>query len=158
MPINTNTDYIEIGTGVNTVDNSLINPLILPAPHGLGFADNFLVDAGRNANATMIIQQIGRTQFKSNISWSRMTNRKFWELNRWFQKYGYVFYLKYFSHTDGKVKIHRFYRGNMNDAKPSTEQEVIDNISVPRYYKDVGFSVIDMGEDNVIVVQTIGGV
>lgn len=155
MPINTKTDYIEIGTGVNA-DNTLQNVLVLPAPHGLGFTDEWLADANRNANGTMIIQAVGRTQSKSNITWEKLSNRKFWKLNRWFRTYGYVFYLKYFSHTDGKIKIQRFYRGNMNEATPSIEQEVLDNLSVPKYYKGVGFSIIDMGENDVITVKTIG--
>ena len=151
MPINTKDCYIEIGTSVNS-DYTLNNSLELPAPIEIPATDEYLVDAGRNANATAIIQQLGRTQYKAQIKWSSLVNRKWWEINRWFREYGIVFYLKYFSHTDGVVKIHRFYRGNIEGGVPSGV-EVIDGYNVPKRYKNCGFSIIDMGEEDVIIVK-----
>ena len=158
MPINTREEYIEIGTKVinDAAGNKILaNSLKLPAPTTMPASDEFLADAERNANGTMIAQQVGRTQYTTEIGWMKLRNKKFWELNRWFREYGYFFYLKYFSHTDGKVKIHRFYRGNMNKVNVGGEQEIIDNISVPMYYKDVSFSLIDMGEDEVYILQEL---
>ena len=100
MPINTKESYIEIGTSVNA-NNTLNNVLKLPCPIELPSTNEFLVDAGRNANAVMMIEQLGRTQYKTEISWKKLTNKKWWEINRWFNTFGYVFYMKYFSHTDG---------------------------------------------------------
>ena len=154
MPINTKESYIEIGTSVNA-DFTLSNVLQLPAPTSLPTSNEFLVDAGRNANGTMIIQQIGRTQYTSQIKWKIMPNKKWWEINRWFEKNGYVFYLKYFSHTDGRVKIHRFYRGNVEKGEPSNNTETIDGYTVPKYYSGVGFSIIDMGEEDVRIIKEL---
>ena len=112
MPINTRESYIEIGTSVNE-DNTLNNVLQLPAPIELPSSNEFLADAYRNANGVMLIQQIGRTQYTTSIKWGHLTNKKWWAINRWFDTYGYVFYMKYFSHTDGKVKIQQFYRGTI---------------------------------------------
>ena len=154
MSINTKENYIEIGTSVNA-DNTLNNILKLPAPNELPSSNEFIADAGRNANGTMIIQQVGRTQYKTQIKWEILNNRKWWEINRWFELHGYVFYMKYFSHTTGRVKIHRFYRGSVESGTPSGV-EVMDGYTVPKNYKGCGFSLIDMGEQDVIVVQDMG--
>lgn len=154
MSINTVESYIEIGTSVND-DNSLNNVLQLPVPIELPSSNEFIVDAGRNTNGTMIIQQIGRTQYKTSIKWASLPNTKWWEINKWFIQHGYVFYMKYFSHTTGQIKIHRFYRGGVESGTPSGV-EVIDGYAVPKNYKGCGFSIIDMGEQDVIVVQDMG--
>lgn len=155
MPINTREDYIEIGTSVNA-NKTLANTLLLPVPVELPSNDEFLADAWRNADGSLTYSQIGRTQYKTQIKWSRLKNKKWWEINRWFETHGYLFYMKYFSHTVGKVKIHRFYRGNIESATPSTTTEVIGGITVPTHYKNCGFSIIDVGDEDVYVIQTLG--
>ena len=158
MPINTKEEYIEIGTKVisDAAGNKILaNSLKLPAPNKIPASDEFLADAGRNANGTMIAQQVGRTQYTTEIGWMKMRNKTFWEMNRWFRNYGYFFYMKYFSHTDGKIKIHKFYRGTMNKVSVGGEQETIDNVRVPVYYKDISFGLIDMGEEEVYILQEL---
>ena len=152
VSINTRECYIEIGTAVNE-DNTLANLLCLPVPIELPSSAEFLADASRNAVGTMTIQQIGRAQTIMSIKWSRLPNKKWWEINRWFETNGYVFYMKYFSHTDGKVKIHRFYRGNIEKGIPSSTTEIIDGYAVPTHYSGCGFSIIDMGEDDVKIIN-----
>lgn len=143
--------YIVFGTAVND-DYSLQNALYLPPPHTLPSSNQFLVEAERNVNGTITIQLIGRTQHKGEIKWSFLKNTKWWELNRWLDYNGYVFYAKYFNHSEGRVKIQRFYRGNITNATPSTDTEIINGYRVPKSYHDCGFSVIDMGEDEVFTV------
>lgn len=152
MSINTRDNYVEIGTSVNA-DNTLNFVLQLPAPIDLPSSNEFMAEAERNANGVMLIQQIGRTQYTTQLKWASLPNTKWWEINRWFDAYGYVFYMKYFSHTDGKVKIHRFYRGNVEKGIPSSQTEIINGYIVPKKYSGCGFNVIDMGEDNVITVE-----
>lgn len=151
MHINTRECYIEIGSGVNK-DNTLINSLALPVPIELPSSDEFMADADRNGNGVMLIQQIGRTQYTTSIKWARLPNKKWWEINRWFEKYGYVFYMKYFSHTQGKVKIQRFYRGNIEKGSPSPTTEINKGYAVPTHYSGCGFNIIDLGESNVITI------
>ena len=81
MPIDFNTKecYIVIGTGVNA-DNTLQNALELPAPNELPATDEFLANAERNANGVMVIQEIGRSQYKSSIRWSILPAKKWWSL------------------------------------------------------------------------------
>lgn len=153
MPINTKSDYIEIGTAV-LQDGSLSNLLVLPAPNELPSSAEFLAEATRNAVGTMVLQQIGRTQYKTEITWSNLPSEKWWEINRWFDTHGYVFYMKYFNHSVGKICIQRFYRGNIKQGTPSPLQKVVDGYSIPRGYIGVGFSIIDMGEDAVTVIKT----
>jgi hypothetical protein len=155
MAINTKESYIEFGTSVNA-DYSLNNVLRLPAPSAAPFAPQFLADAGRNAAGTMIYQAIGRTMYKTNFTWAFLKNKDFWKMNRWFESYGRVFYAKFFNHTTGKVQIQRFYQGTPADVTPNSQQEIIDGISVPVSYRNVSFSVIDMGEFDVIDVQQLG--
>ena len=132
MSINTKDNYIEIGTAINS-DNTLANSLKLPAPIALPSSNEFLAEAGRNSLGTMVIRQIGRTQYKTEISWGKLKNSVWWSINRWFDTNGYVFYMKYFDHSVGKVKIQRFYRGNIKPPEPSAEPEVIKGYSVPKY-------------------------
>lgn len=154
MSINTRDSYIEIGTSVNT-DRSLNNVLALPVPIELPTSNEFMTEAERNANGVMLIQQVGRTQYTMQIKWGRLPAAKWWEINRWFDLYGYVFYMKYFSHTDGKVKIQRFYRGNIDKGIPSNTTQVLNGYRVPTHYTGCGFSIIDMGEDDVIALSTM---
>lgn len=152
MSINTRECYIELGTGVNN-DYTLANSLKLPVPIEIPSSNEFMVEATRNANGTMIIQQVGRTQYTTSIKWFSLPNKKWWEINRWFETYGYVFYMKYFSHTDGRVKIHRFYRGNIEQGTPSKNNEIINGYAVPVSYSGCGFNAIDMGEDAVMIIS-----
>ena len=154
MSINTKYNYIEIGTSVNA-DNTLNNVLSLPAPIELPSSNEFIAEAERNSDGTMTIQQIGRSQTTMSIKWASLPNKKWWEINRWFDTYGYVFYMKYFSHAEGKIKIQRFYRGNIDKGIPSTLTEEINGYIVPIKYKDCGFSIIDMGESEVIVIKEL---
>ena len=153
MPINTKESYIEIGTGVS--GTNLLNPLQIPCPVELPSSNEFLVDAGRNADGTMLIEYVGRTQYTAQIKFARLKNTKWWEINRWFEDYGYVFYMKYFSHTEGRVKIQRFYRGNIDKGNPSSTTEMRGGYAVPTHYYGCGFSVIDMGESDVITVSEV---
>lgn len=154
MPINQRDCYIEIGTSV-LVDNTLANSLCLPAPTTLPSQNEFLAEAGRNALGTMVIQRVGRTQYKTEISWAKIDSEIWWDINRWFDSNGYVFYMKFFDHAVGKVKIQRFYRGNIKAAEPSSTQKTINGYSVPAYYKNAGFSIIDMGEKYVKVLAVM---
>ena len=155
MSINTRESYIEIGTSVNA-DNTLNNVLQLPVPVELPSSMEFLAEANRNANGVMMVQQIGRSQTTMSIKWASLMNKKWWEINRWFDTYGYVFWMKYFSHTDGKVKIQRFYRGNIEKGIPSSQTEIMDGYVVPKKYNGCGFNIIDMGENDVITIAEMG--
>lgn len=151
MPINTKESYIEIGTGVND-DDTLANVLQLPCPIELPSSNEFIADAWRSANGVMAIQQVGETQYTTSIKWGTLKNKKWWEINRWFDTYGYVFYMKYFSHTDGKVKIRKFYRGNIEKCIPSSNTEIIDGYAVPKTYSGCGFNIIDCGEEDASII------
>ena len=152
MPINTKESYIEIGTSVNA-NNTLNNVLQLPCPIELPSSNDFFASIEPNANGASMIEQIGRTQYTMQLKWQRLTNKKWWEINRWFDSFGYVFYVKYFSHTDGMVKIHKFYRGDIDKGNPSSTTEVMNGYVVPTHYNGCGFSIIDIGEENVIIVS-----
>ena len=92
MPINTKNNYIEIGTAI-LANNELKNKIQLPAPISIPATNEFMAEANRsNASGIMIINQIGRTQYKSTITWGTLKNKTWWAINRWFDKYGYVFY------------------------------------------------------------------
>lgn len=154
MPINARESYIEIGLSVGA-NNELANSLSLPAPTELGASDEFSAEAERNANNTMIIQQVGRMQYIPQFTWSVLSNVQWWKLNRFLRDYGVVFYVKQFRHTTGEITISRHYRGNMNKAKPSKTTEIMDGIVVPKYYTDCSVNLIDMGENDVTIVKRL---
>lgn len=154
MLVNERDNYIAIGTAVND-DNTLVNELRLPAPVSCPASAEFEVKGGRNAKRTMVFSQVGRTQYKSTFTWGTLTNKQWWAINRWFLKHGYAFYVRFFDHTVGAVKIQRFYRGNLTEPTPSTKQEIINGYSVPVSYSGAGFSVIDMGESNVKTIKEL---
>lgn len=154
MPINIKTSYIELGTAVNS-DNTLANVLSIPAPNELTASDQFSAEAERNANNTMILQQVGRMQYVPQFSWKVMKNTDWWKLNRWFRDYGVVFYVKQFKHTTGEIIISRHYRGNMNAASVSKTTEMMDNILVPTHYLGCSVNLIDMGENDVKVIGRV---
>ena len=155
MPVNTQSDYIEFGTSINP-DNTLNNSLILPAPNSIPFSNEFMASAERNGNGTMMLQQIGRTQYIFSITWKAMKNTLWWKLNRWLEDNQYVFYAKYFNHATGRVQIQKFYRGNIEKATPSPHTEIINGYNVPTKYYDCSFSVIDIGESSVITINEFG--
>lgn len=148
MSINTKESYCVIGT-----DENLSNALLLPAPTQLPFSNEFMAEAERTSSGVMIIEEIGRTQYTTEIKWSTLPNKTWWKINRWFETYGYVFYMQYFNHATGMIKTQSFYRGNVTKATPSTVTELMNGVIVPKTYKDCGFNVIDMGEDDIIVHQ-----
>ena len=154
MDINTRYNYVEIGNSVNS-DNTLNNSLSLPAPVAVPSSDEYMADAERSTDGVMILQEVGRTNYATELTWAKMKNTTYWAMNRWFRDFGHVFYLKYFSHTDGRIKINSFYRGNMQRANPSNTTEIIDGVCVPQYYTGCGFSIIDMGEQDITVVKEI---
>lgn len=154
MHINTKDCYIVIGTEVGA-DYELKNPLYLPVPIELPSSDEFMVQAERNANGAIMLEQVGRVQYTTSIKWGNLPAKKWWEINRWFAEHGYVFYMKYFSHTDGRVKIQRFYRGNINKGVPSPNTEIIKGYAVPKSYSGCGFSIIDMGEEDVLIISDL---
>lgn len=151
MPINTRASYIELGTSINE-DYTLANSLSLPAPNELGASDEFSAHAERNANNTMILQQVGRMQYVPQFTWNTLKNEVWWNLNRWLRDYGIVFYVKQFKHTTGEIIISRHYRGNMNKASASKTTEVRNGIVVPTHYLNCSVNLIDMGEDDVTVI------
>lgn len=153
MPINTKESYIEIGTGVS--GTNLLNTLQLPVPNELPSGNTFLYEKYENAVGSLMIEERGRTQYTTQIRWSKLKNTDWWKINRWFDDYGYVFYMKYFSHTDGRVKIHRFVRDEKVTALPSKSIEYKGGYAVPTHYLDCGFSIIDMGESDVITVSEV---
>lgn len=153
MAINTRLSYIQLGGGVSGTE--LTDVLNIKAPTSLTPSDEFLVNASRNPiTAVMQIQMVGRTQHTISLTFAKLTNRQWWDINRYMQNYNYVFYVKYLNHNDGKIKIQRFYRGNMTQPTPSTTTEVINGETVPTHYLKGGWNLIDMGEP-VQVVKTL---
>lgn len=152
--INTKENYIELGVALNS-DNTLSGAIQLPAPHSLPSSNQFMVQAERNMNGTMQIQQVGRTQYTTEIKWDFLRNKTWWKINRWLEDCGYIFYMKFFNHATGKLQIQRFYRGNITNATPSSTTEIVNGVVAPKYYHDCGFSIIDMGEANVKTLKTM---
>ena len=149
MPINTKESYIEIGTSFS--NGVLENVLSLPVPIELPSSDEFIVDAGRNVDGAMLIEQIGRTQYTTQIKFARLKNTKWWEINRWIEANGMFFWCKYFAHNYGVWRIRRFYCGD-----PKCEPFKINpDTGIPEMYINCSINVIDMGEETTVTISTV---
>lgn len=99
-----------------------------------------LVNSGRNANAVVTAQKIGRDQEKTEMKWAYM-DKGSWETLLRFWDENFFFEFTYYSRVDG-IKISRkFYIGDRSD-RPFD----IDANGIPTAYVDCSANVIDVGE------------
>lgn len=106
------------------------------------FETSRAVNAGRNANNSVIGQMVGRSVDKQNMQWSVLPCDKWWEINNWVEDHGMFFWCHYFSHNTGVWKDRRFYCGDFK-CQPF---KVDAATGIPAFYRNCEVNVIDMGE------------
>lgn len=99
-----------------------------------------LVNSGRNANAIVTAQKIGRDQEKTTMTWSFLNKEEWEELLRFWDK-NFFFNFTYYSRVKGQRITRKFYIGDRKD-KPFD----IDYNGVPIAYRDCSANVVDTGE------------
>lgn len=99
-----------------------------------------LVNSGRNANAIVTAQKIGRDQEKTTMTWSFLNKEEWEELLRFWDK-NFFFKFTYYSRVKGQRITRKFYIGDRKD-KPFD----IDFDGTPIAYRDCSANVVDTGE------------
>lgn len=99
-----------------------------------------LVNSGRNANAVVTAQKIGRDQDKVELAWDYM-NKTDWEEILQFFDSNFFFELTYYSPVGGNRITRKFYVGDR-----TYQPFAIDEYGVPIAYKACKLNVVDTGE------------
>lgn len=99
-----------------------------------------LVNSGRNANAIVTAQKIGRDQEKTTMTWSFLNKEEWEELLRFWDK-NFFFNFTYYSRVKGQRITRKCYIGDRTD-KPFD----IDFDGTPIAYRDCSANVVDTGE------------
>lgn len=99
-----------------------------------------LVNSGRNANAVVVAQKIGRDQEKTEMAWNYLEKEE-WEKMLRFWDQNFFFNFTYYSRVDGKRITRKFYIGDRSDRPMN-----IDEDGLPTAYLDCVANVIDTGE------------
>ena len=99
-----------------------------------------LVNSGRNANAVVTAQKIGRDQDKTQLDWTYLDKEEWEKLLRFFDK-NFYFIFTYYSPVAGH-KISRIFYVSDRTYRPFD----IDANGEPTAYTDCSLSVVDTGE------------
>ena len=99
-----------------------------------------LVNSGRNADAVVTAQKIGRDQEKTSMKWNYL-EKDVWEQLLRFWDENFFFNFTYYSRVTGTRITRKFYIGDRQD-KPFN----VDAQGIPTAYVDCSANVIDTGE------------
>lgn len=100
-----------------------------------------LVNSGRNANAVVTAQKIGRDQEKTELKWSFLHKDTWEEMLRFWDR-NFFFNFTYYSRIEGLKITRKFYIGNRSD-RPFA---IADDGFTPVAYVECIANVIDTGE------------
>lgn len=99
-----------------------------------------LVNSGRNANAIVTAQKIGRDQEKTSLAWNYLNKEEWEELIRFWDR-NFFFNFTYYSRVKGERITRKCYIGDRKD-KPFD----IDHDGLPTAYRDCSANIVDTGE------------
>lgn len=99
-----------------------------------------LVNSGRNANAVVTAQKIGRDQDKSEMAWNYL-DKETWERMLRFWDVNFFFNFTYYSPVAGTKVTRKCYVGDR-----SYQPFQVDDNGVPTAYMTCVANVIDTGE------------
>ena len=117
-----------------------INGKYFPYPkRGMKIDNTTFVDAGRNANGTVIGEPIGREQYKLTLSWAWLSAEDWAEMCTEFAK----FYLEveFFNPTTNSVQTLQMYCGD----RSATPYYLNDDYTKVIRYEECSCNLIDMG-------------
>lgn len=99
-----------------------------------------LVNSGRNANAVVVAQKIGRDQDKTEMQWNYLP-KDIWEQMIRFWDQNFFFNFTYYSRVAGTKITRKCYIGDRTDKAFD-----VDANGVPTAYVECSANVIDTGE------------
>jgi hypothetical protein len=111
-----------------------------PCKRGVEIITSTTVDSGRNANAQVVAQRVGRDQYKINNIVFPWLSAEAWQkilsiLNNFFVTVSFQ------DPVDGSTKTLKMYVGDR-----SGQVYYVDKNGKPLYYRDCKFNLIDTGE------------
>lgn len=118
--------------------------LVLPNPNMNDSGNNLiatLVNSGRNANAVVTAQKIGRDQEKTELTWSFLP-KDVWEAMLKFWDENFFFNFTYYSRVQQNRITRKFYIGDRSDRPFALAADGYTPIA----YVDCVANVIDTGE------------
>lgn len=98
-----------------------------------------LVNSGRNADAVVAAQKIGRDQEKTEMSWNYLPKED-WEKMLRFWDTNFFFNFTYYSRVAGTKITRKFYIGDRSDTPYN-----VDASGIPTAYVDCTANVVDTG-------------
>lgn len=98
-----------------------------------------LVNSGRNADAVVVAQKIGRDQEKTEMSWNYLPKED-WEKMLRFWDTNFFFNFTYYSRVAGTKITRKFYIGDRSDTPYN-----VDASGIPTAYVDCTANVVDTG-------------
>lgn len=98
-----------------------------------------LVNSGRNADAVVVAQKIGRDQEKTELSWNYLPKED-WEKMLRFWDTNFFFNFTYYSRVAGTKITRKFYIGDRSDTPYN-----VDDSGIPTAYVDCTANVVDTG-------------
>ena len=98
-----------------------------------------LVNSGRNADAVVVAQKIGRDQEKTELSWNYLPKED-WEKMLRFWDTNFFFNFTYYSRVAGTKITRKFYIGDRSDTPYN-----VDASGIPTAYVDCTANVVDTG-------------
>lgn len=98
-----------------------------------------LVNSGRNADAVVVAQKIGRDQEKTEMSWNYLPKED-WEKMLRFWDTNFFFNFTYYSRVAGTKITRKFYIGDRSDTPFN-----VDASGIPTAYVDCTANVVDTG-------------
>ena len=99
-----------------------------------------LVNSGRNANAVVTAQKIGRDQDKSELSWNYL-DKETWESMVQFWDRNFFFNFTYYSPVAGTKISRKCYIGDRTWRPFDVTED-----GIPTAYQDCSANVVDTGE------------
>ena len=99
-----------------------------------------MVNSGRNANAVVVAQKIGRDQEKTELKWNYLEKELWEEMLRFWDQH-FFFNFTYYSRVDGVKITRKFYISDRTDRPKD-----IDANGIPTDYVDCTANVVDTGE------------
>lgn len=99
-----------------------------------------MVNSGRNANAVVTAQKIGRDQDKTELAWNYL-DKGIWEQMVRFWNINFYFYFTYYSPVAGTKITRKCYVGDRSD-----QPFQIDSNGIPTAYISCVANIIDTGE------------
>ena len=98
-----------------------------------------LVNSGRNADAVVVAQKIGRDQEKTEMSWNYLPKED-WEKMLRFWDTNFFFNFTYYSRVAGTKITRKFYIGDRSDTPYN-----VNASGIPTAYVDCTANVVDTG-------------